>query len=299
MGSINTKIDIKRPIIFGEVLFDSFPDGNLVLGGAPFNVAWHLTGFGMNPLMMTCVGNDEPGDQVKNMMQEWGMDMAGVQSTEDYPTGKVEVSFNDGQPAYDIVPDQAYDYINSQLLNKIEGSGEFSLIYHGSLALRNPMSSATLDEMVASTQLPVFVDLNLRSPWWSQQQVEKLLSQATWLKLNDEELAEICKISGKDIDALKHASKDILDQYHLRNVIVTLGENGAFVVGKDGIVEGKPEDIGPIVDTVGAGDAFCSVIIMGLIKKWETAEMLKRALGFASTICQQQGATNHNRSLYQ
>jgi fructokinase len=28
--------------VFGEVLFDYFPDGSRVLGGAPFNVAWHL-----------------------------------------------------------------------------------------------------------------------------------------------------------------------------------------------------------------------------------------------------------------
>ncbi|MGD9171680.1 MAG: carbohydrate kinase, partial [Candidatus Thiodiazotropha sp.] len=32
--------------IFGEVLFDCFPTGEQVLGGAPFNVAWHLQAFG-------------------------------------------------------------------------------------------------------------------------------------------------------------------------------------------------------------------------------------------------------------
>jgi fructokinase len=33
-------------VVFGEVLIDEFPDGQRVLGGAPFNVAWHLTAFG-------------------------------------------------------------------------------------------------------------------------------------------------------------------------------------------------------------------------------------------------------------
>ncbi len=37
------------PVIFGEVLFDCFSDGNSVLGGAPFNVAWHLQAFGLSP----------------------------------------------------------------------------------------------------------------------------------------------------------------------------------------------------------------------------------------------------------
>ena len=35
---------ITSPVVFGEVLFDCFPDGSAVLGGAPFNVAWHLHG---------------------------------------------------------------------------------------------------------------------------------------------------------------------------------------------------------------------------------------------------------------
>ena len=35
--------------VFGEVLFDVFPDGKQVLGGAPFNVAWHLQAFGIAP----------------------------------------------------------------------------------------------------------------------------------------------------------------------------------------------------------------------------------------------------------
>ena len=38
-----------RAVILGEVLFDSFPGGTATLGGAPFNVAWHLQGLGASP----------------------------------------------------------------------------------------------------------------------------------------------------------------------------------------------------------------------------------------------------------
>ena len=40
-----------RAVILGEVLFDHFPDDTRVMGGAPFNVAWHLCGFGADPLL--------------------------------------------------------------------------------------------------------------------------------------------------------------------------------------------------------------------------------------------------------
>ena len=40
----------KHPIaLFGEVLIDQFPEGQRILGGAPFNVAWHLQAFGQKP----------------------------------------------------------------------------------------------------------------------------------------------------------------------------------------------------------------------------------------------------------
>ena len=51
----------QRPLIIGEVLFDVMPDGTRVLGGAPFNVAWHLEAFGLRPLMITRVGADDIG----------------------------------------------------------------------------------------------------------------------------------------------------------------------------------------------------------------------------------------------
>jgi hypothetical protein len=66
----------EQPIvdIFGEVLFDCFPGGRRVLGGAPFNVAWHLRAFGAAPRLISAVGDDPQGEQVRRAMQDWGMD---------------------------------------------------------------------------------------------------------------------------------------------------------------------------------------------------------------------------------
>jgi len=63
-----------RPLIFGEVLFDHFPDGARVPGGAPFNVAWHLQGFKAHPLLISGVGADAAGDELLDRMARWGMD---------------------------------------------------------------------------------------------------------------------------------------------------------------------------------------------------------------------------------
>lgn len=54
-----------KPLIhvFGEVLFDCFPDGRRVLGGAPFNVAWNLQAFGLAPQFISRVGDDLDGKE--------------------------------------------------------------------------------------------------------------------------------------------------------------------------------------------------------------------------------------------
>lgn len=100
-----------RPLIFGEVLFDRFPDGSVVLGGAPFNVAWHLQAFGLAPLVISRVGRDALGGAVVAAMTGWGMDRRGVQFDATHPTGTVEVAFQAGEPHYAIVDRVAYDII--------------------------------------------------------------------------------------------------------------------------------------------------------------------------------------------
>ena len=291
-----------RPVVFGEVLFDCFPDGQSVLGGAPFNVAWHLQGLGCSPLSASSVGEDVYGDEVRSTMQKWGMDVSALQVNERYPTGQVTVHFQDGQPSYDIVTDQAYDHITvASAIAAVEGN-PVALLYHGSLALREKESRETLDALLPLTDgkplTPVFLDLNLRAPWWELSLVEKLMQRATWVKLNDEELCEVSQCPLTSGPELQRHAAALFDRYGLERLIVTLGSQGAFVVSKEGVVEGAPVPAQNIIDTVGAGDAFSAVTIAGILQGWSIQYSLDRALAFASMICQQRGATATNSELY-
>ncbi|NOX76612.1 MAG: carbohydrate kinase [Gammaproteobacteria bacterium] len=293
--------DMKRPLVFGEVLYDCFPDGSDVLGGAPFNVAWHLQGLGLKPMMISGVGRDARGAAIINTMAEWGMDTRAMQRHETYPTGQVTVSLQDGQPAYDIVADQAYDHI-APVSQDVLNPERLALIYHGSLALRNETSRNTLNALIESTDLPVFLDLNLRAPWWRHEQLMPLLQRATWVKLNDEELCDVTGVCSSgdtpDIGNLYDAAKQLFDQCALEWLIVTRGEQGAFVIHPGGLLEGEPVTVNTLADTVGAGDAFSAVCINGIIRGWTLEKILAQALGFAARVCEQHGATAQDRSLY-
>ncbi|MEZ5502447.1 MAG: PfkB family carbohydrate kinase [Halioglobus sp.] len=169
--------------VFGEVLFDEFPDGNRLLGGAPFNVAWHLQALGESPRLVSRVGDDARGDQVRAAMADWGLDTGFLQTDPRRPTGRVAVTITDGEPAYNIVPDCAYDHIETVSLPP------GGLLYHGSLAARADASADTLRQLRAAGPRQVFIDVNLRPPWWRRAAVLQWLQGAHWVKLNSAELA--------------------------------------------------------------------------------------------------------------
>ncbi|MEE8342427.1 MAG: PfkB family carbohydrate kinase [Gammaproteobacteria bacterium] len=284
-------------VIFGEVLFDHFPDEQSVLGGAPFNVAWHLRGFGLSPLLVSCVGRDAGGDQVLSTMDAWGLDTRAVQQHPDYPTGAVQVTLANGQPSFDILADQAYDHIEVDPILATLADDPVELIYMGTLVGRSPRSSATLHTLIERLQASVFVDVNLRSPWWELDRVQQVLDNARWAKLND---IEMNTVLGQELSPqeLIPAARSLLERLKLDLLILTLGADGAAFISAKGVEQGAPVPVANLVDTVGAGDAFSSVTLLGLIRDWPLPVTLQRALQFASRICGQRGATAMNRNLY-
>ncbi len=281
----------QTPVVFGEVLFDCFEDGSRVLGGAPFNIAWHLQAFDCAPLFISRVGDDPQGRQIRDIMQHWGMTTAGLQMDSAHPTGEVRVSLQAGQPSFDILPDRAYDHIRADALPPMAPS----LFYHGSLGVRLPESAAALDQLLQRYSAPVFMDVNLRPPWWDKDQLIRLLARARWVKINDHELETLVIEPGD----LPSKAKILMQRHDLSWAIVTRGEKGAFALDSGGeLHEISPSPATKVVDTVGAGDAFASVCILGLLQNWSLDLILQRAQSFAALLVGQRGATINDLATY-
>ena len=287
----------QQPVIFGEVLYDVFDDGNAILGGAPFNVAWHLQGFALAPLFISRIGRDALGEKVVATMQAWHMTDMGLQHDAQHPTGTVQVSIKNGQPSFSISENVAYDQLEQAPLQQLPQLQSQAFLYHGSLIARTQSARDVLAFLRKQAQ-GIFVDINLRAPWWNEAGVFDLIRGASWLKVNDDELATLFHIENR-LPALEQAANELLTKYSLQGVIVTRGANGAFICSKAGFRHAKPAVVDSMVDTVGAGDAFSAVCIMGLLLNWDYQVMLDRAAIFAAAVCQQRGATSNNPSLYQ
>ena len=282
----------ERPWIFGEVLFDRFTDGAEVLGGAPFNVAWHLQGLGAAPVFISRVGDDDAGARALAAMRSWGLDTTWVQIDAVHATGSVVVEIRDGEPHYAIDPSQAYGHLESP---RLPPSGPTGLLYHGTLAPWSAGTRRTLGELGRQARLPVFLDVNLRAPWWRPEAVSAWLARATWVKLNLDELALLEPGPGSPTEVATRFCSRLGLQY----VVLTLGDKGALAVDSRGncrTVAAAPNT--KVVDTVGAGDAFAAVLILGELAGWDIATSLARAGALAGAVCGLRGATTDDRSFY-
>jgi len=279
-------------IIFGEVLFDCFPDGREIPGGAPFNVAWNLQALGMASLFISRIGTDPQGAKIVESMNSWSMTTRYLQVDRSRPTGRVMVSLPNGEPHFEILADQAYDHISADLPAI---SGTVAFLYHGSLALRGPVNRDTLAQLKKQYPCPIFIDANLRDPWWSRDHVLSLLGDAAWLKLNEQELHALL---GDSTD-IAGSCRTLLDRYRLKGIFVTLGARGAIgVTGDSEPCSVAPENPADVVDTVGAGDAFSSVLLLGLAAGWPMTVIMQRAQDFASGVVSLRGATTMDRNFY-
>ena len=279
--------------LFGEVLADVFPD-RVVLGGAPFNVARHLRRFGLNSMMITSTGNDALGSQLLAEMARLGMDVSGVQCDPEHPTGQVIVHMDGAGHRFEILPDQAYDHIRADALP----AAEPALVYFGTLAQRSPESRDALDAFLGNSNSPRFLDINLRQPWYDRNTIEHSLLRADILKINDEELslvAGMLQLSG----AAEQQAATLLGRFSLDCVLVTCGARGAWLLTGDGEeIRAAAKSTIPLADTVGAGDAFAAVFILGILHQWPAETTLDRANEFAAAICAIRGAAPDEDDFY-
>lgn len=299
-----------RPLIVGEVLFDCFED-HRVLGGAPFNVAWNLKGMGLEPLMVSAVGQDDFGEEVLGDMNYWGMDPSGVQVLPGIPTGRVDIQVSDGQPTYRFWDDVAFDRIEHN--QGLVAQQSFGLLYHGSLALRGSVSRDTISHMRRELSCPVFIDINVRLPHFDRQMFEPFLLGAEHVKLNDDELMLLMDQPMEASETKPNAfagirqpwpglctlARELRDRLRIKNLWLTAGSEGAAWIGPDNqaVVQSAPA-VSQLVDTVGAGDALAAVIIRSILSGEAPQEALSEAVAFAARVCAIRGAITRDAGFY-
>lgn len=292
------QFQLKKTLIFGEVLIDRFDTGKQNIAGAPFNIAYHLSRFGCEPIFISSVGNDTDGKNIVSTMKKNNMDTSFITVDESKPTGTVQVVAVNEEPQFIIPEEQAYDYIDSRRITEKLQHKPVDLIYHGSLALRNKNNLNLLEKIIFSKKTKLFFDVNLRYPWWNKYVLEKFLRYANFVKMNFWELNIVIdefSIRGNDI---YQAAKKLKNLFTIDFLYVTKGIQGGFLLENNNLIHYDAYKTDRFKNSVGAGDAFCAVIIFGLINKWKLSDTLTAAAEFSSYICSRNSAVTDNYRIY-
>ena len=272
---------------FGEVLWDIFPTHRKI-GGAPLNVALRLHTMGIYTSLISRIGNDDLGSDIVAYVEKQGMRTNIFQEDIKHITGEVLVTLDSsGTASYEISKPVAWDFIEytKEMEQLVVSSDAFVF---GSLASRNEESRNTLLKLLGKAQYKV-LDVNLRPPHYDVSLLWQLMDQADFIKLNDEELEEICEHLNIQESTLENQVKALAKETKTDQICITKGGKGAALFFDNEFYTNPGYKI-QVVDTVGAGDSFLATLISKLLIKSQPQEAINLACAVGAMVAGSKGA---------
>ncbi len=276
----------------GEILWDVFPEGKK-LGGAPANFVYFTKNLGQDGLIASRIGCDLLGKEILDSLNKLNLSGDFIQIDSNYPTGTVEVKVDaGGKPDYIIKEYASWDFLELNDKWK-ELARNTDVICFGTLAQRLPQSRKTITRFLKLSRSGAVkvLDMNLRQNFYSPEVILRSLELATILKLSEEELELIRKITGesdKKSDII--FCREIMDKYDIELVCITKGRRGSLLIDKKNYYEHPGYKV-KVIDTVGAGDAFTAAIVVKYLDGASLKEMSDTANRLGSWVCSQKGPT--------
>lgn len=279
----------------GNPLFEANP------GGAPCNVLAMLTKLGHKTAFIGKVGDDFFGKQLKEAIEEVGIDSTGLCMDKEIHTTLAMVhTYPDGDRDFSFYRNPGADMMLKESEVKEELIKESKLFHFGTLSMTHEdVRKATKKAIQIAEDAGNIIsfDPNLREPLWNslneaKEQILYGLSHCHILKISDN---EIQWLTGQEdyTDGVKW----ILERYQIPLILVSMGKEGsrAYYGGK--MVEVKPFIQKNTIETTGAGDTFCGCVLHyicehGLenLTEENLFEMLQFANAAASIITTRKGA---------
>lgn len=288
---------MKKISAFGEILFDVYPDSKN-LGGAPLNFVYHINKMTANGRIISRVGNDLLGREAVEFLDSQGLAADTIQIDAKNLTGVAMVSLDEkGVPSFTIEENLAFDFISvdDDVINLVENETE--CLYFGTLAQRNKVSRTALQSLF-NKGIKYFFDVNIRQNFYSEEILFQSLMNANAVKLNLDELKLLNKIFLENNFDLHSSSKLLMKKFEIEMLAVTKGDEGSVLFSGEETDEHKSE-VQNVMDTVGAGDAFASILCLGYLNKWELKKINRLANEFAADICMINGALPMDDKIYE
>jgi fructokinase len=255
-------------VVAGEALIDLTVDGDgrysAHPGGGPANTAVALGRLGIPVGFLGGVSRDRFGGLIRDRFTEAGVDL-GLAVDTDAPTTLAVASLDDsGAASYGFYLDGTsagavtVDHVPITLSDEVAG------IWCGTLGLVIEPTATTVVDLVArhASRAVIGVDPNLRPA--ALPDLPTHLGRLTGVMA----AADIVKLSTDDAVVMRPGADptDVAAWVHglgVPLVLLTRGNAGVTAVTSGGTVDLPVPEV-PVVDTIGAGDAYAAGILAGL-----------------------------------
>jgi sugar/nucleoside kinase (ribokinase family) len=244
-------------------------------GGCAANVAIDLSKQDFDVYVAGCVGQDPAGDSLVKSLQSAAVNCDWIVRTTKYATSETIVLLVAGEDrrylhSFGANQEFAVSHVDHDWL------AELTVFYLGGLFAMPNLDTSELLELLKFCRkkgVVSVVDVVLPVGFNDAPKLRGLLPFIDWFVPNNAEAAMLTKQS----DPLK--ALEIFRSWQANGVVITMGERGAIGSLGDECCRCEAYSWGT-VDPSGAGDAFASGVIAGIIKGWD----LSRTMVYASAL---------------
>ncbi|ORY42368.1 Ribokinase-like protein [Rhizoclosmatium globosum] len=246
-----------------------------------------------------CVGNDAAKETLERVAAKDGL-TADFLVHQTLPTGKcaVLITGNNRSMVTDLQASQQLDL--HKLKTRWERVENARIFYCTAYLLKDSFDAVLAVAQHATNNNKTFC-FNLAAPWIPSvfpNELEQAIYYADYLFGNESEArayAEANKLSATSIDGIAlHMStlpKSPTSFLKSRIVVITQGPDPIIIATNGQLLTHPVPKVSDIVDTNGAGDAFCGGFLAGLVEQRDLNECLEKAVFVANTVLKQQGAS--------
>lgn len=268
----------KKIVAFGEVVWDILPEAK-ILGGTPSNMVFRCNSFGENGTLLSRVGDDELGNKALERLEELGISTCNVQIDSEFPTGTVNITFDDNkEPVYHVTPDVAFDHIEFTP-EALELARSADCLFYGLLPQRFGISKNTIRELIKESPGSLkFFDLKLFKHFFNAEVVNNLLRSSDIVRIKEKEIEFLSEKLGLKYQNTESFGEELLRNYKINMVLITRGQMGVLALDRE---QGIFSDFGYIVDmkdNIGSGMAFSA----GFLHYFLNGKPLDEALKFGN-----------------
>ncbi len=255
-------------------------------GGTAANVAYTLALLGEKPMIVASVGKDFP--DYATWLQRKGVRLDGVHMvpTDICATAHIITDKADSQITGFYFGAMRVAALKQSKVKRAVAASVKKPHTVGLIGAGNTADMILAAQTYRKAKVPFVFDPGQQTPWLSAEQFKSILHGAHTLIVNDYELALVQKKLKKDVKVLSQ----------LKQLIVTRGEKGAdwYVGGKKHTMPvAKPKKV---IDPTGAGDAYRSGVVLGLLRGW-SVEQAGRVGALAATYAiEHYGTQQHSFS---